>query len=1669
MDTCHSSGGAAAASGFDFQCRVVAWVAVHILSESGASAPWDLPAGTTLEWLQCETTQPVDDLLVGTSSGGFVFAQIKRTVHLSSGANSHLSSAIDQFVRQFVANRTGSAGAQPSGRPLDPARDRFILIVSSESSGRVRHDLCSVLNRARALSQCRPLDEAATSQGEREALSVIRDNICRSWQTLQGTQPSEDDIRQLLTLIYIHVLDVHSGGEGEREAQSLLRTVVLRSPGGAAQAWAKVVELCAQYAAHQSGADRGTLQRKLLDAGFDLRAVRGYEEDIERLREYSHRTSDMLAHLARIQMGSANVKIGRPCVGVLEQAAEAGSLLIVGEPGVGKSGVLHDFAEVLHTAGKDYVFLAADKISAESLRSLRQEIGLEHDLLSVFDNWPGLQPGYLIIDALDAARKESTAQVVRDLMRQVIERSGRWRVIASVRKFDLRYSEELKQLFRGNPPFDGFTDLEFGRVCHFNIPHLSEDELEQVSQQSPELGDAVQKVPGELRILLRIPFNLRLVADLVSDGITPEELAPVKTQLELLDKYWYYRVVRDRWGDAREAILRQVCEQMVAERRLHAERPIATDSDTSFLLNNLLSDQVLVEWQASPEARPQRDTVAFSHHVLFDYAVARLLFRDDRAKVVHRLSSNPDLVMVIRPSLVLHFRHLWDVAPDRQIFWDLVFEVIRAPEIPEIGKLIGPSVAAELAQTMLDLQPLCSALQCADPNEQNVGEQAFRHLVGSLLSDASAGQPLAGINAGPWCELLDRVSQDLRASTAYTVRLLLAALCEHVEQLTPEQLNAAGKTARRLLEFAWSQSRRDGWFVGDAIQCVCRTFESDPSASDLLIRCCIETTHLAQFGYEEMHWVARNIRYLVGGSPGLARDIYRAAFAHREVSEEPTPMGTSRILCLRSNRRQDYEMALYMLAEAFPEFLCTNPEEATRALVSVVESYVSQEHSRYSGRWREEAFKFGTRQARLCADYSHIWDQHGIYCGDYPVKMLDDFQRFLEELSAKTGGRNKLRKLIDIVVSENRVAVVWRRLLLVGAHYPDTLGREILPLASAFPILTGIDTTVLAGEYLRAIFPILDTAARQKIERAVLSIPFNAAPGDRRQDAEEDCNRLLGCLSVDHLVTDEARQRLQRLNASNSVPSNEPPTHFEMWSAPYGEEEHLRDLGVPVDDEANRRIRELEQPVKEFTDRYYNKVPSLQESRSVLPALRALHRALNRAEADGVHPKQQDVAWGLLAQACAYIAKAEGLSPEQSLGAFVRRVLLEASVHPDPIPNPEYDAHFDETPSWGGQTARIEAAAGLITLARHKGFAAQDVCEAIERLSRDPVPSVRYQIACRIHVLCRTQRELMWRIIDHLARIEESRGVLQGFLAGPLSLLARAEPDRVLAFVRTIMGRITAGPGANKVREFGVGLLSDFHIGQEHPLAKEVVERIITDPVSHSAEAHYVLRNLREPITYGPIAPSDPQADAIRKRAVALLESLLRSVKNALRGLLKQYTDIAFDEWSPEDQTTYLSLARLLDDAAMQVYFASGADEAKEQRRRNQDSLSGVTDQAKRFYREAGLVLDLLTEALTESALPSVAHYLLQTLEYFVPLDPRGVFLRVHQVVAAAQQGGYQYETMAVDLIVQLVHRYLAEYRHVFQQHDNCRKALIEVLDVFVKAGWPSARRLVYHLEEIFR
>jgi hypothetical protein len=203
--------------------------------------------------------------------------------------------------------------------------------------------------------------------------------------------------------------------------------------------------------------------------------------------------------------------------------------------------------------------------------------------------------------------------------------------------------------------------------------------------------------------LLRVPFNLRLAADILETGVAPSDLTPIRTQSELLRRYWVHRVAGTR-GDLRERIIRKACELMIQARRLRVERHRLVEPGAAAALGELLSNQLLVEWQPGGASAPQRQLIAFSHHILFDYAASQLFLPPELDDLVRLIAADPDVVLMIRPSIVMRFQHLWE--SDRGGFWRLLFLMCADAMVPNIAKVIGAAVAAESGRLLSDFEPL---------------------------------------------------------------------------------------------------------------------------------------------------------------------------------------------------------------------------------------------------------------------------------------------------------------------------------------------------------------------------------------------------------------------------------------------------------------------------------------------------------------------------------------------------------------------------------------------------------------------------------------------------------------------------------------------------------------------------------------------------------------------------------------------------------------------------------------------------------------------------------------------------------------------------------------------------------------------------------------------------
>jgi len=745
-------GGIAAAAGGSFQDRVGAWFAVRVLADTEASPLFDLPATSTLETIRAQTGQPIDDLGCdvkdrASDERGFVFVQAKRSLPVSSSPTGDLAKVLDEIVRQYLA--------------ANPRRlDRYVVVTRRLTASLT--DAQHILERNRLMPEGDLLVGAATTDAERAVLAILREHVRRSWALASRSEPTDQDLRAVLDPLFVHALDPEETQAGEEAALQLLRTSVVEPPSLDKLAWAQLVQWAGRLARAATGTSRTKLQGFLLDQLVGLRIPRSTQQGVQALLRATDRSWKVLEAHESIVLAGGNRVIPRTVAGDIEASLRRDSTIITGQPGAGKSGAMMSALRRLRDGGADVVLIAAETLTGGDEAGLRTELEITSSVADILRSWPGTGIGVLAIDGLDALRGSPTERVIRRTVADVVGGDDRWRVLLSIRTYDLRNSE--------------LTSMKSGRsavpLTRIVVEQLDDSEIDDLEAAAPELHKLASAPGSDLAALLRNTFNLALAAQLLYVvGVPINELSPIRSQLALLDLYWQRRVIdTDGHGDERERLVAVGCEAMIKARQLIVPRSILARVDPA-VLPDVLSRGVMTEWRALPGQLPARESIAFTHHVLFDYSAARLLRGVDRT-LVEILAGDRALAVLLRPSVTLHFHYLWESRPSAD-FWQIALGFVTAAGVPDLAKLTAGLVAAERVGSLAEASPLLEAIRSPVQSTREQGELLLGHIVNTILASDDRTRQVVGADAGPWLEVAAAIGVPQSPSVAQSITQLL--------------------------------------------------------------------------------------------------------------------------------------------------------------------------------------------------------------------------------------------------------------------------------------------------------------------------------------------------------------------------------------------------------------------------------------------------------------------------------------------------------------------------------------------------------------------------------------------------------------------------------------------------------------------------------------------------------------------------------------------------------------------------------------------------------------------------------------------------------------------------------------------------------------------------------
>jgi hypothetical protein len=706
--TAASAGGSAGARGVGLQDLVFAWAATALVAERGL--PYVLLPGR-VERVGAQTGFAMDDVAVHTDEGAFGLFQVKAGLGLG-GEGSPLDGAVEQAVRQHLS---GLLPDEPGARRVEPGRDVLAICTDSSAPNNVREHLSRAVERAATQPPGTELTHELTHK-QTEALVVLLAHARRHWAGYGHGDPGVEELRTFLRLLRFVTIDASPGRPDHVSSVLTLGSVV---PAGKAEdAWRELVAQGHSASERRIWLDRDTLSTALLAAGVSLAAPSRHRADVDVLRSLSARNLVTLAAADELPIADG-LHVPRGSAAALEAAVRSGHVLLVGDAGVGKTGMAARLARDL-SGEQDVLMLQSSDVAGANRTQVCRPIS------EVLLGWTG-PPAVLVVDGFDALRggddRAFLVRVVRDLA------GSRWTVLMTVRTFEAHHSTDLRDLFAGPPASTDVDQIDrrLAGVRHLRVDDLTDAELDFGLPPSLPLTAFLTATPG-MRRLLRNPFNLRLAAKMFADGAPAGRAAMggVQTRLDLLDAYWEHRVDS---GDvtARSALLTRLSRRMTDDRDLKTleTEPTVVAADGP-AVEGLLRENVLSQ---HPGALPGgRRVLTFAHNILFDYAVARyvLLNPVDPARLLDELDRDPALPLVARPSLDLLVDRLWQHRDDVP-FWPAWLEVAGSPHV--LASLAFAGRLISLVSDPDDLQPLATAMAGADEAWREAARTLTYHLV----------------------------------------------------------------------------------------------------------------------------------------------------------------------------------------------------------------------------------------------------------------------------------------------------------------------------------------------------------------------------------------------------------------------------------------------------------------------------------------------------------------------------------------------------------------------------------------------------------------------------------------------------------------------------------------------------------------------------------------------------------------------------------------------------------------------------------------------------------------------------------------------------------------------------------------------------------------------------
>jgi hypothetical protein len=1339
----------------------------------------------------------------------------------------------------------------------------------------------------------------------------------------------------------------------------------------------------------------------------------------------------------------------------------AGFLLVLGEPGIGKSHTLNAIAQILIKRKYEVFFIEADRYELKSMQDFNAELKLPGDFYEALLDLESDKKAFLIIDGLDAARDENSQNVFRELIRSVKLKAANWTIIAGVRTFDALRSKEIRSLFSDVTP----TNQKYKRKDivqnHILIPLLTDDELEQafiqeeINIKKSTLRQLYLKSSVEFKQILRTPRNIEFSMSLIQDGINVLSLSAIQAEVQLLNLIWEHYVLSEN-SEINRLVVKDVCDGMLKGKKFVVDRTQIAKNlgiDTTKSIKTLLTDSIFEEFSK------QSDFIRFSNHTLYDYAIARHIIPEDSIKDQIEFIRKKENSLFFRPSIRYFYSSQWFRLRDD--FWKLLIVISQEKDISPAEQAIPFVTLIEESRGIEDLDPLLNL--CKSPD--TYPKQAVRYSLISLgyLLRTKTLESLF------WLQYLYDLTDviDIRnwGFIVHCIDKFGEKESLKVIKSNKKYFKFFAESNRKLLIKGWELNNE--WVLNvnfrNTVVNVCKSFEENVGESKKVLENILGRLEKSTIAVEEFYWLCNGVLHIANYDPEFVFRIYEKGFSHIENSEEKRNMGGA-VLGLITDVKQDFHMSQYILNEAFPEFLKKYPQYGTKTVISIIKSHYKTKEMTV-----DDDITFEDDQIKYTIDLSCIWDQRDNNYGDYAVAILHDYEKWLKSMKDE----ETILEITNILLATNTHAAVWRRILIAIENNPQNLKFIAIKLLSQNSILGFRDTHDLATKALHAIFPIVDSNEKKILESSIESLSdfdlslqygpeyLDQSPEEISEDRQTIQGEVLSRIPRDLIQSATLLHIYDILSSKNKLNDPVPPFKLgEVESRPYTSQMWLEDKGVNLKKEPDESLFNASEKLSIKIEEI--KKATLSELNAIEDEIKTLWESYSKnSKTCQEHVRVRVLT--VLTEIASSVIQHEDFPIQSEYGELLENIIYHSAVDASPEYDPKYHSEFKH-PSWS-PSPRTEATRGLINLiVRHHKISDQ-IKILLLQLAEDKVPAVRFHTIWGINNVFNCNQELYWQIVNRVADSEITPGVLHEILNNLAGLVGvKGEEDKIEKTVIKFMLRSNNEELDYELIKSVFSILTQIYIRY----GKEESNSLIQDELRGNIKsAPLVLTIIKNTFPYLLLTTSQIYSrwdgrEIIQSRSLKLTFECLDFVE-------KQISKMT-DEEVKENIANVREMYRIID--AVIEYFYFDVDFGTKHQR---ESAISLTDQErKKFFENVALpIINKMIDTTRPErggAIPaSSAHHFLEIALLLLPINFKEVIRLVYQVYIASKSAGYLNDSFSIKTLTELIDQSLADYRYILRDDPETMLMLSKILDLFVDVGWDEAVGLVLRLDNVFR